>query len=368
MKFTCEKTKLVAAVSAAGRTAATKSSIPALEGIHVKAGNVLYITGFNLEIGVTVQVEADIQAQGTCVMPTRLFTDIIRKLPEDTLTISVDEKFQVSIRAGQSSFTITAMDAEDYPELPDVSYTNGIRIPQQALGELIGGTIFAVSENQARPIHTGCLVEVEDHSISMIAVDGYRLARRTFHPEAPTGRTLKFVVPGAALREVQKLLGSDDGDAIFTLGPKHILFEIGNATLVCRLLEGDFLDWRRVMPTNFPIQLVANISTLAASIERVSLIVSEKFKSPVRCLFGENRAEFKTVTTMGAAQDACPLAGNGGELEVGFNCKYLLDALRVCPGEEVTLNLRDGLSSIIFTPTRENDDFAYMVLPVRLKN
>ena len=349
MKFTCEKTKLVAAVSAAGRTVAVKSSIPALEGIHIKAGNVLYITGFNLEIGVTVQVEADIQAEGTCVMPTRLFTDIIRKLPEDTITVSVDEKFQVSIRAGQSSFTITAMDAEDYPELPDVSYTNGIRIPQQALGELIGGTIFAVSENQARPIHTGCLVEVEEHAISMIAVDGYRLA-------------------GAALREVQKLLGSDDGDAIFTLGPKHILFEIGSATLVCRLLEGDFLDWRRVMPTNFPIQLVANISTLAASIERVSLIVSEKFKSPVRCLFGENRAEFKTVTTIGAAQDSCPLAGNGGELEVGFNCKYLLDALRVCPGEEVTLNLRDGLSSIIFTPTRENDDFAYMVLPVRLKN
>jgi DNA polymerase-3 subunit beta len=167
---------------------------------------------------------------------------------------------------------------------------------------------------------------------------------------------------------VEKILTDCEDDAAFTLGPKHILVEIGAATLVCRLLDGEFLDWRKVVPTNCPVKLVANVSDLASSVERVGLIVSEKYKSPVRCVFSDQVLQLRTNTTIGAAEDRCSIAGDGKELEIGFNVRYLADALRVIPSEEVVLELTNGLSPIVMTPAEDKYDFSYMVLPVRIKN
>lgn len=366
MKFTCEKNQLVSAISVASRTVAQKSAISGLEGILVRAGVKVMLTGYNLETGITVGVDADIQETGACVMPARLFFDIVRKLPDDTVSIQVDESFKVSIKGGISSFTITALSADDYPELPDVDSEKGIRVPQNELKAMISGTIFAVSENQARPIHTGVLFEVDNDSITSVAVDGYRLALRRYLPEESLERTLKFVAPAAALKEVEKILGDTDDPATFYPGSKHILFTIGDATLVCRILEGEFLDWRRVLPQNNPVKLVGNVSRLTDSIERVGLVISEKLKSPVRCKFGDNAAELRTVSTIGEAYDVCPIAGDGKDLEIGFNCKYLLDALRAVPDSECTLEMINGLSPIVLNPT-EGNRYSYMVLPVRLK-
>ena len=366
MKFTCEKNQLVSAISVASRTVAQKSAISGLEGILIRAGVKVMLTGYNLETGITVSVDADIQETGACVMPARLFFDIVRKLPDDTVSIQVDESFKVSIKGGISSFTITALSADDYPELPDVDSEKGIRVPQNELKAMISGTIFAVSENQARPIHTGVLFEVDNDSITSVAVDGYRLALRRYLPEESLERTLKFVAPAAALKEVEKIRGDTDDPATFYPGSKHILFTIGDATLVCRILEGEFLDWRRVLPQNNPVKLVGNVSRLTDSIERVGLVISEKLKSPVRCKFGDNAAELRTVSTIGEAYDVCPIAGDGKDLEIGFNCKYLLDALRAVPDSECTLEMINGLSPIVLNPT-EGNRYSYMVLPVRLK-
>ena len=368
MRFTCEKSMLVAGLNIAGRTVAQKSSLSVIEGILCRAGHGLSLTGYNMETAITYQIEAEVSDPGECILPAKLFGDIVRRLPEGPVTVLVDDNFKVSIRAGYASFTISAENAEDYPELPDVSTGRAIRIPQNKLKELISGTIFAVSENQGRPIHTGVKFEVEEDKISAIAVDGFRLARRTWHAESPIGRTLSFVVPAQGLKEVEKILVDSDEDAAFTLGPKHILVEMGPATLVCRLLEGDFLDWRKVVPTNCPVKLCAHVSDLASSIERVGLIVSEKYKSPVRCVFGNQILQLRTNTTIGAAEDRCAIAGDGKELEIGFNVRYLADALRVIPSEEVCLELTNGLSPIVLTPVDEKYDFSYMVLPVRIKN
>ena len=368
MRFTCEKSMLVQGLNIAGRTVAQKSSLSAIEGILCKAGLGISLTGYNMETAITYNVEAEVTDPGECILPAKLFGDIIRRLPEGPVTVVVDESYKVSIRAGYASFTISAEGADDYPDLPDVNTGRAIRIPQNKLKELISGTIFAVSENQGRPIHTGVKFEVTNTSITAIAVDGFRLARRSFRPDEETGRELSFVVPAAGLKEVEKILTDVDDDAAFTLGTKHILFQIGSATLVCRLLEGDFLDWRRVVPTNCPIKLVANVGELQSSVERVGLIVSEKYKSPVRCVFSNQVLNMRTNTTIGAAEDRCTLAGDGKELEIGFNVRYLADALRVIPSEEVTLELTNGLSPIVLTPAEDKYDFSYMVLPVRIKN
>ena len=368
MRFTCEKNMLVQGLNIAGRTVAQKSSLSVLEGILCRAGQGLALTGYNMETAITYMIDADVSDPGACILPAKLFGDIIRRLPEGPVTVVVDDNFKVSIRAGYSSFTISAESAEDYPDLPDVNEGKAIRIPQTAMKELIGGTLFAVSENQGRPIHTGVKFEIANDSVSAIAVDGFRLARRTFHPKESLSRELSFVVPAAGLKEVEKILSDADADVAFTLGHKHILFQIGNATLVCRLLEGEFLDWRRVVPTNCPIKLVANVSDLASSVERVGLIVSEKYKSPVRCTFSNQVLNMRTSTTIGAAEDRCVIAGDGKELEIGFNVRYLADALRVIPSEEVTMELTNGLSPIVLTPVDDKTDFAYMILPVRIKN
>ena len=368
MRFTCEKNMLVQGLNIAGRTVAQKSSLSVIEGILCKAGMGLSLTGYNMETAITYEIEADVSDPGECILPARLFGDIVRRLPEGPVTVVVDENYKVSIRAGFASFTISSESAEEYPELPDVSSDRAVHIPQNRLKELISGTIFAVAEDQGRPIHTGVKFEVAEDSITTVAVDGFRLARRTWHSQFQSERSFEFVVPAQALKEVEKILTDTDEDASFTLGAKHILFSLGNATLVCRLLEGEFLDWRRVVPTKCPIKLTANVSDLASSIDRVGLIVSEKYKSPVRCIFSNQELQLKTNTTIGAAEDRCSIAGDGNDLEIGFNVRYLADVLKVIPSEEVCLELTNGLSPIVLTPCDEQQDFAYMVLPVRIKN
>lgn len=368
MRFTCEKNMLVTGLNIASRTVAQKSSISVLEGILCKAGLGISLTGYNMETAITYDIEAEVSDPGACILPARLFGDIIRRLPEGPVTVVVDDSYKVSIRSGYASFTISAESSEDYPELPDVNDGRPVKLPQNKLKELINGTIFAVSENQGRPIHTGVKFEVADDTITAIAVDGFRLARRTYHPEEGTGREMNFVVPSAGLKEVEKIVSDSDDPASFTLGRKHILFQVGKATLVCRLLEGEFLDWRRVVPTNCPIKLVAHVSDLASSVERVGLIVSEKYKSPVRCVFGNQELQMKTNTTIGVAEDRCSFAGDGKELEIGFNVRYLAEALKAVPSEEVTLELTNGLSPIVMTPAEDKYDFSYMVLPVRIKS
>ena len=367
MRFTCEKSMLVTGLNITSRTVAQKSNLTAIEGILCQAQVGLNLTGFNMEIATTYLIDADVADPGACIFPAKLFGDIIRRLPEGPVTVVVDENHKVSIRAGYSSFTISAEPADDYPELPDVNTGRPVKLPQNKLKELISGTIFAVSENQARPIHTGVKFEVTNDAITAVAVDGFRLARRSWHPEGGTGRELSFVVPAQGLKEVEKILQDTDEPASFTPGKKHILFQIGRATLVCRLLEGEFLDWRRVVPTNCPIRLAANVSELTAAIERVGLIVSEKYKRPVHCTFSDQLLLLKTNTAIGAAEDRCSFAGNGKELQIGFNVRYLADALRAVPSDEVILELTNGLSPIVMTPAdTEKYDFSYMVLPVRI--
>ena len=367
MKFSCEKALLQAAISTTSRAVSPKSSIPALEGILLEAGSDLRLTGYNLETGIRTIVPADIREEGTLVLGARLFGEIVRKLPDDIVTFQ-SENYMVNIKCGMSEFNILGTDPEEFPELPTVEYQNSLILPQSRLKAMISQTLFAVSDNESRPIHTGSLFEVDSNGLTIVSVDGYRLALRHEAIDKKEGtETFSFVVPGAALSEVEKICSDVDEPASVTQGARHVMFKVGDTMLVSRRLEGEFLAYRQAIPRNNTIHVEGDTRALLSSIDRVSLIISDKLKSPLRCVFDSNLLKISTKTAIGDAYDECPLSGDGGGLEIGFNNKYLMDALTAAPADKVRLELTTGVSPCVILPTEGEENFLYMVLPVRLK-
>ena len=367
MKFSCEKALLQAAISTTSRAVSPKSSIPALEGILLEAGNDLRLTGYNLETGIRTIVPADIREEGTLVLGARLFGEIVRKLPDDIVTFQ-SENYMVNIKCGMSEFNILGTDPEEFPELPTVEYQNSLILPQSRLKAMISQTLFAVSDNESRPIHTGSLFEVDSNGLTIVSVDGYRLALRHEAIDKKEGaETFSFVVPGAALSEVEKICSDVDEPPSVTQGARHVMFKVGDTMLVSRRLEGEFLAYRQAIPRNNTIHVEGETRALLSSIDRVSLIISDKLKSPLRCVFDSNLLKISTKTAIGDAYDECPLSGDGGGLEIGFNNKYLMDALKAAPADKVRLELTTGVSPCVILPTEGEENFLYMVLPVRLK-
>ena len=367
MKFSCEKALLQAAISTTSRAVSPKSSIPALDGILLEAGSDLRLTGYNLETGIRTIVPADIREEGTLVLGARLFGEIVRKLPDDIVTFQ-SENYMVNIKCGMSEFNILGTDPEEFPELPTVEYQNSLILPQSRLKAMISQTLFAVSDNESRPIHTGSLFEVDSNGLTIVSVDGYRLALRHEAIDKKEGaETFSFVVPGAALSEVEKICSDVDEPASVTQGARHVMFKVGDTMLVSRRLEGEFLAYRQAIPRNNTIHVEGETRALLSSIDRVSLIISDKLKSPLRCVFDSNLLKISTKTAIGDAYDECPLSGDGGGLEIGFNNKYLMDALKAAPADKVRLELTTGVSPCVILPTEGEENFLYMVLPVRLK-
>ncbi len=367
MKFSCEKALLQAAISTASRAVSPKSSIPALEGILLEAGADLRLTGYNLETGIRAVIPADVQSGGTLVLGARLFGEIIRKLPDDVVQFS-SENYMVHIQCGMSEFHILGTDPEEFPELPAVEYQNSCTLPQNLLKPMIGQTLFAVSDNESRPIHTGSLFEVDGTGLTIVSVDGYRLALRHEAISSREGaESFSFVVPGAALSEVEKICADTEDPVTITQGARHIMFKIGGTMLVSRRLEGEFLAYRQAIPRNNTIQVEGDTRALLASIDRVSLIISDKLKSPLRCIFDQGILRLSTKTAIGDANDQCAIDGDGGGLEIGFNNKYLMDALKAAPAGRVRLELTTGVSPCVILPVEGEESFLYMVLPVRLK-
>ena len=367
MKFSCEKALLVSAVATTSRAVAAKSSIPAMEGILIEADTRLRLTGYDLEKGIQATVPAEIQEPGSLVLSARLFGEIIRKMPDDVVVFTA-QNYMVNIKCGLSEFNILGTDPEEFPELPTVDQQNSLTLEQSVLRSMISQTLFAVSDNESRPIHTGSLFEVDDKGLTIVSVDGYRLALRHEAIDKKEGaESFSFVVPGAALSEVEKICSDVDEPAQIIQGARHVMFKVGSTMLVSRRLEGEFLAYRQAIPRNNTIHVVGDTRALLSSIDRVSLIISDKLKSPLRCTFDHNLLKISTKTAIGDAYDECPLEGDGGGLEIGFNNKYLMDALKAAPADRVRLELTTGVSPCVILPTEGEENFLYMVLPVRLK-
>lgn len=367
MKFSCEKSTLIDAISTASRAVSTKSTIALLEGLRITAADRLTLAGYDLAMGIRTSIDADIIEQGEIILSAKLFGDIVRKLPDDIVYVETDEKMLTTIKCGRAVFNLVASASDDFPQMPEVDKSREICMPQPMLKSMIAQTIFAVSDNEAKPIHTGCLFETEGDRLNVVAVDGYRLSvrRETLSP-APE-MDMKFVVPGTALREIERIL-TDDAEKTVSIYPdeKHILFEIGSTVLITRLIDGEFLNYRSAIPQNFSHVVPVDARELITCIERVSLIVSEKLKNPVRMNFDGPVVKMSCITAVGKSYDECPLSEPVEGLEIGFNNRYLLDALRACSDEPIVMSLNGALNPLVLRPA-EGDKFTYLVLPVRLK-
>ena len=368
MKFTCEKYLLQSAIATASRAAAGKSPIPALEGLLVEAGADVRITGYDLKKGIYTRIGADVTEPGSIILSARLFGEIVRSLPDGIVTVSAQQgNNMVTITCGNSDFSIMGTDADDYPELPSVDLRSAVTLPQKTLKEMVSQTIFAVSDNESRPVYTGSLFEVDGNVLTIVSVDGYRLALRREEIQRQDEEQLRFIVPGSALSDVEKICSNTEDPVKITVGSKHISFSVGDTVLISRRLEGEFLNYQKSIPANFNLKVTADRTELTRTVERVSLIIDDKVKNPLRCVFDGGTIRLTCVTALGKAEDVCPVDGQGNGLEIGFNNRYLLDALKVAPAEKLKLCLNSGSSPCVMVAEDESDKFLYMILPVRLR-
>ena len=366
MKFTVNKRDITEAVSNIQRAVSTKTSIPALEGILLSATETgLELCAYDLELGITTVIPAFVMEPGKAVLSAKLFSDIVRRTPAETVTVSVDEKNMATLESGYSRFSIIGIPAEEFPELPKLSDSTQISLPGALLKSMIRQTLFAIAESDAKPIHQGSLFSLENGILDVVSVDGYRLAVR--REPVDFSEDLSFVVPGKTLSELLKLIKDSEEPVEISAGRRHILFKIDNYTVISSLLEGEFLNYKAAIPPESQTEVVLKTREAIDSVERVSLLITDRLKSPIRCLFDNNEVKLNCTTSMGRASDQLDVEMTGQSVEIGFNNRYLLEALRNTECDEVKVQLGGPLSPMKVVP-KEGDSFLFLVLPVRLKS
>ncbi|HBT65775.1 MAG TPA: DNA polymerase III subunit beta [Ruminococcaceae bacterium] len=365
MNFYCNKQALVDAVGNVGHAVSGKSTLPALEGILLNAaGTSLSLAGYDLDMGITTTIEADVREPGSIVLSARLFGDIVRRLPDESVFVSVDEKLATTIRCGKSEFTIMGISASEYPEIPAVSDGVGFTIPQNTMKSMIRQTLFAVAQTDNRPVHTGIQFELENNMLRLVSVDGSRLAMRC--EQIQSQESLQFVIPGKTLGEVLKLLSEEETPMSLAVGRRHVVLEIDGYAVISRLLDGEFLPYNKAIPQQVSTSIKVKTRELIGAVERASLVINDRIKSPLICDFRDEQIILSCTTPLGSACDFIAAEIEGNTEEMGFNSRFLLEALKNTETDEVRIELNGALSPMKILPA-QGDSFLFLVLPVRLK-
>ncbi len=368
MKFTCNTKKLNEACSNVIKAVSQKVTIPTIEGILIECGTeILSLTGYDFEFGITTTLNATVTEPGSIVINAKIMCDIIRKLAADVVTFETSGN-SVSIISGAAQYNITGIDADDYPELPSVSGGYPLFIEKKLLHKMVMQTLFAVAENEnAKPVHTGLKFEMTLNQLRLIGVDGYRLAISTEKINYE-GEDFSFIVPKKTIRELIKITGVDEEEKIsISVGKRHIIFEIGDYSIISRLLDGDFLDYNAAVPKNSSTTVVVNTREAVLCIERAIPVVENNAKNPIRCLFDKNEMRVSTVSARGRVVDYTKAEIKGERVEIGFNSKYMLDALNAADTDEVRIELGGPVSPVKVLPLND-ESFLFLVLPMRLKS
>lgn len=372
MKFICDRELLTNAVNITQKAVALRSTLPVLEGLLICArDNKVVITGNDLEIGIETKIDAEVEIEGSIVINSRLFGDIVRKMTGDSVVIETNPNNVTNIKSGNSKFNITGIDSAEFPEIQKFETEYDITIQQKQLKELVRRTIFAVGTNESKMILTGCLLEASGKSVNMVAVDGFRLAYKKIECENEVINgylgDASLVIPSKSLNELIKIIDDKDDEIKIYCSEKNVRFEFDNVIFTSRLLEGDYIDYKKIIPGDYKTSIKTETKTFIDSVERAALIItSEVTKSPVVLNVIDGEVKVNCETQIGKVEDIIPVDMTGESIEIGFNNRYLLDALKAVSTESIKFSFIGSTSPCLISPV-EGDDFKYIVLPVRLK-
>ena len=367
MNIVCDKVLLSAAIDGVSKAVTMRSAIPVLEGILLKAeGFQLNLTGYDLEMGIVTTIEANVKEAGEVVLNAKLLSSMINRMPAGQVAITSAENGKTTIQSGVVQFEIQSMPASDFPELPNTGAEETLTIKTGVLKDMIDRTLYAVSQDEKKPAHTGELFEILPDKLTVVALDGYRLA--IVERPVTAVKDIRIIVPSKTMTEVSHLLPNDDEELVhISANRRYVVFMAGGYTIMCRLIEGEFLNYRNVIPADSRTRVTIDTREFIETIERASLIITERLKNPLRISFTEGKVVVRCQTNLGRVVDEFNADCEGDEVEIGFNNRYLLDALRNARTDKVRMEISGPLSPVKVLPA-EGNDFLYLVLPVRFKN
>ena len=372
MKIIFEKDKMIKALNSVTKAVATKTTMPILEGILIQTNNDdIKLTCYDKELGIEYIIkENNVLEQGSIVVNAIMFSEIIRKLPDTNITISINDNNLLVIECEGSVYKLATMNPDDFPQLPEINVENSIELEQNTIKDMIRKTIFAISTDENRPVFTGCLFEVKNNKLNVVAVDGFRLAWKSKVLNTKTN-DFEAVIPGRTLQEINKIL-ADSFDLIkLGISKNQALFEIENCKIVTRLLDGEFLKYSEVIPKKWETRVRVNKNLISNCFERISLISSSSMEKekryPVKLNVEVGKIKISCTNQTGDAKEEIFTTTEGQDLEAGFNPKFFLDVFRNIDDEEVYINFGTSISPSVIKSIEDDGDYQYMILPVRLK-
>lgn len=366
MKIQCLKSNLLSALNTVSKAVSTKTTMPILECVLIEVyADSIKLTANDLELGIETSLEGKVIEMGRIAIEAKIFTDIVRKLPDSDIFIESTEDYKTIIRCEKAKFVISSKSGEDFTELPEIETNNKITISQFALKEVIRQTIFSISDNENNKLMTGELFEVKDGKLTVVSLDGHRISLRNIELK-DTANDIRVVVPGKTLNDVSKIIsgGADDMVDIY-FSDKHIVFKFDKTTVVSRLLEGEYFKIVQMLSMDHKIKVKVNNREFLDCIDRASLLIKESDKKPIVVnIKNDNNMYLKVDTMMGSMNEEIEISKEGEEIIIGFNPRFLMDVMRVIDDEDIYLYMRDAKSPCIIKDDAES--FIYVVLPVNI--
>lgn len=368
MKFLCNKSDLIEAVSIVQKAIKTNTTIQILDGILIQCEfNKIKLTGYDLETGIEADLVGEVLEEGSIVINSKYFGDIIKKLPEEMTTISTDDRNTVSIISGVSNTNIKGNPADSYPKIPIIENSNKITISQKMLKNMIDKTIFAVCKDEARASLTGCCLESDGSVVTMVAIDGFRMALRK-EEAGEQFPEMSYIIPGKALSEAAKIFDGDDEnkEVIIYSSSNHLLFDVGNVRIVSRLIQGPFVNYNSIIRKNPTTVMKIDRKSLYDAIERAALIImTDERRCPVQLkMVDSNTLMIMSNAEAGAHKESIDVEVDGELVDIDFNYKYFLEVLKNIDEDIIRVEFNGPQGPCIIVPT-EGNSFVYLILPIR---
>ena len=364
MKAVFNRSELAAAVTTVQRAVSTKSSNPALEGILLKAhGSAATLCGYDLDIGITTEIVASVVEEGDIVLSARLFSDIVKLLPDETVTIETDDKLLAYVNSGVTDYQIVGISSYEYPELPSFDTLQTFEIDAGILKSMIRDTFYAISDNPAKPSLMGSLFDVDDGYLNLVSIDGFRMSVR--REKIDCDKKFEFILPKKTLGELLKINCEDDSSVKVVVGKKHAVFKIEGYSVVSRLIEGKYVSYKDTIPKGSATTLTVETRRMISAVERMSLLTSDKMQQPVHFVVADDGIKVFCTTAVGKASDYIELDFEGEDIEIGFNNRYMLDAVKNVDADQLIFEFNGPNRPLKILPV-SGDSFLILVVPMRI--